>query len=190
MRKNFNLDFLDNKIQEEQQRQQQQARGSSSARRAPSSAGVRRGSTRGGVNQRAGGRPRDEKDGNAEPATTGPDPDDFVIGDDASDISRVATPAVAKDADEAAGDAKVTPEKEEGADDEKGKAKTESNALPEEVQQKLARLESLTKRYQGMVASKPLHRDWHLLFYSQNSTCVDLLRNYRIAHANVASTLR
>ena len=36
-----------------------------------------------------------------------------------------------------------------------------------------------------MVTSTPLHRDWHLLFYSQNSMCLDLLTNYRRAHEHV-----
>lgn len=59
------------------------------------------------------------------------------------------------------------PKKEEGEEKsptEKGKEKAQDNELPEAVQQKLARLESLTSKYKGMLRQNPLQRDWHILF--------------------------
>ncbi|KAK4495949.1 hypothetical protein PRZ48_013217 [Zasmidium cellare] len=195
LQKGLNLDFLDNKIAEEQEKQkQQQQRGGSPARRTPSSA--RRGSGRTASPSKRGGGSRlqvpDGKGGDGtQSATKGPDPDDFVIGDDASDVpSRSTTPAPVKEG----GDAAAAEDKEQGEGKdttamEKGKGPQveEEDGLPLEVRQKLARLDKLTAKYQGMITSKPLHRDWHLLFYSQNSTCLDLLRNYRNAHAHVAA---
>lgn len=100
--------------------------------------------------------------------TKGPDPDDFVIGDDASDISRVATPLPMKEGkDVPVLEMKV--EEKEGGDvkgetldtpaevGEKGKAKEGDDAstepeLPEDVRKRLAKLESLTSKYQGMLS--------------------------------------
>lgn len=83
-----------------------------------------------------------------------PDPEEFVIGDDGSDISRTATPRPVKEGDD-------TPAKEveqgEGKSEgdatavDKGKEKSKSDELPEGVQQKLARLENLTSKYKGMI---------------------------------------
>lgn len=195
LQKGLNLDFLDNKIAEEQEKQKQQQsqqKGASSAKRGGTQ---RRGSGRtGSPSKRAGSRLRvpETKDGAS--TSKAPDPDDFVIGDDASDISRAPTPVPLKEGD---GEEAPTGEKSSGehqqASQNGGKGKrqatggTDDEQLPLEVRQKLAKLESLTARYQGMLVSKPLHRDWHLVFYSQNSTCVDLLRNYRTAHAHVAA---
>lgn len=93
-----------------------------------------------------------------------------MIGDDASDISRVATPLLVREGKEG-----VIPEEkveEKGGEDgarekqdvslssaagEKGKAKEAESAsgdaeLPEEVRRRLAKLESLSGKYQGMLS--------------------------------------
>lgn len=187
--KNFNIDtFLDGKIAEEQAKQNGQGQPSGTPKRSPSNVS-RRGSGRtDSPSQRAGSRLRvPEGDGAA--VSKAPDPDEFVIGDDASDISRTATPKPAKESSEVAakegGDAL---KKDDAPAEGKGKAKAGDSELPEDVVQKLARLENLTSKYKGMVHTTPLHRDWHLLFYSQNALSTELLRNYRAAHARVAQT--
>lgn len=115
-----------------------------------------------------------------------PDPDDFVIGDDASDISRVQTPKPPTDKDGSGMKVENGQDTTSVKDNGKEKQKVDGNEeLPEDVRKKLARLEQLTSKYQGMRSHLALHRDWHLLFYSQNSCCVDLLRNYRSAHKRV-----
>lgn len=195
LQKGLNLDFLDNKIAEEQEKQkqlQQQQQGQPGrVKRTPSTAGRGRG---GGSSKRAGSRLRvpDGRDGS--PAGKTPDPDDFVIGDDQSDTASIMSKPEGRSED--------APNVKEGdAPDDKGKGKQSqtpsqtpaaddgNGELPLEVQQKLTKLENLTTKYQGMFTSGKysLHRDWHLLFYSQNSTCVDLLRNYRTAHKLNAS---
>lgn len=203
---NFSLDFLDNKIAEEQEKQKQQQgqgqkAGAPGLKRSPSSA--RRGSSRiEPPGNRSGSRLRAPDASDGAPAIKGPDPDDFVIGDDESSasISRTATPQPAINEGKDAGSSAATApapastesersrDKDGGSQEgDKGKGKmAPEEELPELVQKKLAHLEKLTARYQGMVTSKPLHRDWHLLFYSQNLTCTDLLRNYRTAHARVS----
>lgn len=124
-----------------------------------------------------------------------PDPEDFVIGDDGSDISRTATPnPPAQESEDAERrDGEQDEKKEETAaaatGSDKGKEKSKADdELPEAVQQKLARLENLTAKYKGMLRQTALHRDWHLLFYSQNALSIELLRNYRAAHARVSQT--
>ena len=214
--KGFNLDsFLDGKIAEEQAKQAQQSRPSSSSspaqRRTPSTAGAsRRSSARtDSPSQRPSSKLRVPDGENATPSK-GPDPEDFVIGDDASDISRATTPVpTPRPVKEGANgpmmeeaettervvekeDAEAKPETQDVATpQEKGKEKVSLPAaedqLPEDVRKKLARLENLTAKYQGMLLTHSLHRDWHLLLYSQNTLCTDLLRNYRTAHARVAS---
>lgn len=189
LQKGLNLDFLDNKIAEEQEKQKQLQQQGSSARvkRTPSSAGRGRGP---GSSKRTGSRLRvpDGRDGS--PASRSPDPDDFVIGDDQSDTASVMSKTEGGN-----DDAPTAKEGDNGVDKDKGKQASTPNktvaddGLPLEVQQKLAKLEKYTTRYQGMFTSGryTLHRDWHLLFYSQNSTCVDLLLNYRTAHKLNAS---
>lgn len=165
LQKGLNLDFLDSKIAEEQEKQkqqQQQSRNGSPAKRTPS---VRRGSGRTdspSTRPRAGSRLRvaDAKAGEAGPATKGPDPDDFVIGDDASDISssRAPTPLPTKEG-EGEGAEKSVKKTEVGASSEgseKGKERADEDGLPLEVRQKLAKLETLTTRYQGMQRPRPL----------------------------------
>lgn len=193
LQKGLNLDFLDNKIAEEQEKQkqlQQQQGSPGRVKRTPSNTGRGRG---GGSSKRTGSRLRvpDGRDGS--PASRSPDPDDFVIGDDQSDSASTMSKA------EGAGDDVARAKEGDAGNDDKGKGKQSATPnqavddgngeLPLEVQQKLAKLEKYTTRYQGMFTSGKysLHRDWHLLFYSQNSTCVDLLRNYRTAHALNAS---
>jgi hypothetical protein len=125
-----------------------------------------------------------------------PDPEDFVIGDDGSDISRTATPipVKAEGEDTESKDGETSDNKKEGdeaAVADKGKASQsngDSSELPDSVQQKLVRLENLTSKYKGMLRQTALHRDWHLLFYSQNALSLELLRNYRAAHARVSQT--
>jgi hypothetical protein len=197
--KNFNIDtFLDSKIAEEQARQTGQPGAAGAApKRSSSNAGPRRGSGRtDSPAKRAGSRLRvPENDGAIAKA---PDPEDFVIGDDGSDISRTATPipAKAEGEDTESKDGEASDTKKEGGEeapaDSKGKAKQSngdsSSELPDSVQQKLVRLENLTSKYKGMLRQTALHRDWHLLFYSQNALSLELLRNYRAAHARVSQT--
>ncbi|KAK3679328.1 Golgin imh1 [Recurvomyces mirabilis] len=160
--KNFNLDaLLDSKIAEEQAKQAKQ---SQSPKRSGSNAGARRNSGRtDSPARRAGSRLRAADAGDAVVTGKSPDPEDFVIGDDASDISRVATPMPTKESADG-------PQDEEGKKDvsastnQKGKEKAvEEDELPDDVRKKLAKLETLTGRYQ------------------------DLLRNYRTAHARVVA---
>ena len=190
--KGFSIDsFLDSKIAEEEARQKKSGQPSGSPRRSPSNAPVRRTSGRtDSPARRAGNRLRVPEGGSVENAGAGkgPDPEEFVIGDDASDISRAATPRPVKETAEGplAEEGKKTQQPDDAPPVDKGKEKAEDE-LPEDVRKKLARLESLTAKYQGMLATTPLHRDWHLLFYSQNSLCIDLLRNYRTAHKRVAA---
>ncbi|CAK4034130.1 hypothetical protein D0863_07982 [Lecanosticta acicola] len=173
LQKGLNLDFLDGKIAEEQEKQkqqQQQHKSGSSAKRSPS---VRRGSGRTGspsTRPRAGSRLRvaDAKVGDGSPAAKGPDPEDFVIGDDLSDMgsSRAPTPLPGKESDGESAEKNVK-KGESGIDSNgssgKGREEAEEEDLPLDVRQKLAKLDTLTARYQ------------------------DLLRNYRTAHAHVAS---
>lgn len=184
--------FLDKQIADEQAKQAQQqgkTPPSSATRRAASGAAGKRNASNAdsAAGRRTASRLRaGEGDGAIPPKT--PDPDDFVIGDDVSDISRVATPLPVKEdafgpiLDEQEGEG----EKQEDNKGKKSEADTRTSteqqpdtpatpadkgkdaapredALPEEVQKKLAKLETLTSRYQ------------------------DLLRNYRTAHARVAS---
>src|ERR1700753_3395927 len=97
--KSFNLDnFLDSKIAEEQAKQAQQSKSSSSGRRTPSNAATaRRSSARpDSPSKRAGSRLR-AQDGDAATPGKAPDPEDFVIGEDTPDISRVTTPMPVKE---------------------------------------------------------------------------------------------
>ncbi|CAK1360317.1 Myosin-10 [Cercospora beticola] len=164
----FGLDFLDNKIAEEQekQKQQQQSQKGGSPARRPSNR-PRRGSGRiDPPGARSGSRLRvpDSRDG--VPLTKGPDPEEFVIGDDdsVSSISRTATPqpSGSEDKSEAAEKGQTEGKEGDAQDGDKGKSKATDDELPEHVQKKLAHLEKLTARYQ------------------------DLLRNYRTAHARVS----
>ena len=78
-----------------------------------------------------------------------------MIGDDASDLSRVPTPQPAKESDGRPVEAKEDAEKD--AEAERGKAAPEDlDELPLEVRQKLAKLETLTSRYQGMLETRNL----------------------------------
>ncbi|KAK4619991.1 Autophagy-related protein 23 [Fulvia fulva] len=171
IRKNFTLDFLDNKIAEEQEKQKKQQQQPLPGKR-PS--------------QRARPNTQDAQPGRAakDPVSKGPDPDSFVIGDDASDISRAATPSAGykhvslngivieptnpapkQDAETVSTTTTLVPGakgKERATDAEPTLPPTEIQ-LPQEVQEKLLKLEQLTSRYQ------------------------DLLRNYRTAHAHVAA---
>ncbi|KAK0842920.1 Golgin imh1 [Friedmanniomyces endolithicus] len=165
--KGFNLDsFLDGKIAEEQAKQGKPAQSPSPARRTPSNAGPRRGSARtASPAQRGGSRLRVAEEGDGTVAGKGPDPEEFVIGDDASDISRAATPKPVKEntdgpvAEEGNADGKQS----SGMPASKGKERAEGDELPEDVRKRLAKLESLTAKYQ------------------------DLLRNYRTAHTRVSA---
>lgn len=157
---NFNLDFLDNKIAEEQEKQKQQqqqqsgSKGPSPVRRTPS--GARRGSGRAdATTQRSGSRLRVPDTNDGVPLTKGPDPSEFVLDDDESvgSISRTATPqpdgkeaaaAAAAEHEQGTGEEGSTPERD------KGKSKAIDDELPEQVQRKLAHLEKLTAKYQGM----------------------------------------
>jgi hypothetical protein len=152
--KGFNLDsFLDSKIAEEQAKQ---AKTSQSSKRTGSNAGQRRPSGRtDSPARRAGSRLRAQEGGDAVIPGKAPDPEDFVIGDDASDVSRVATPRPAKEGAEAVREEEG---RHDGAQDAataagaKGKetaGEVQEQELPEEVRKKLAKLESLTTRYQG-----------------------------------------
>jgi chromosome segregation ATPase len=191
--KNFNIDtFLDSKIAEEQARQTGQPGAAGAAGTAPkrstSNARPRRGSGRtDSPSKRAGSRLR-VPDGDGVIAKA-PDPEDFVIGDEGSDISRTATPKSTKEGEDAESkDGNQGDKREEAPATDKGKEKGNDDELPEAVQQKLARLENLTSKYKGMLRQTALHRDWHLLFYSQNALSLELLRNYRAAHARVSQT--
>ncbi|RYF49409.1 MAG: hypothetical protein EOO38_07975, partial [Cytophagaceae bacterium] len=113
-----------------------------------------------------------------------------------SDISRTATPTPEKEGEEKKAEGKDGGDKGEKKSEDattapppdKGKEKSRDDDLPDGVQQKLARLETLTAKYKGMLRQTALHRDWHLLFYSQNALSTELLRNYRAAHARVSQT--
>jgi len=159
--KGFNLDsFLDNKIAEEQAKQQRQS-SPGSAKRTPSDTGPRRNNTRtGSPSRRAGSRLRAAEGASApEAAGKGPDPEEFVIGDDASDISRVATPRPVKESAEGPlGDAGESAEKQDvDSPPVKKKERADDDEMPEDVRKKLARLESLTNKYQGMHVIEPVH---------------------------------
>lgn len=207
--KGFNLDtFLEGKLAEDEAKkaQQQAQQSRSSTKRTPSTA--RRSSARGGTpsGKRDGSRLR-VPDGESPLPLKGPDPEEFVIGDDASDISgisRVATPKPVKEGedgaplDEKKEDAEQdtsaqptdSPDKQNGASTTgkgKDRAPPADDELPLDVRRRLAKLDTLTTKYQGMLTTKPLHRDWHLLFYSQNMLCTDLLKNYRMAHSRVTA---
>jgi len=154
--KGFNLDsFLDGKIAEEQAKQGKPAQSPSPARRTPSNAGPRRGSARtASPAQRGGSRLRVAEGGDGTVAGKGPDPEEFVIGDDASDISRAATPKPVKEntdgpvAEEGNADGKQS----SGMPASKGKERAEGDELPEDVRKRLAKLESLTAKYQGTLS--------------------------------------
>nr|POF03998.1 golgin imh1 [Quercus suber] len=183
--KGFNLDnFLDPTLAEQQNKKEQQTGKTSTAKKSPSTnngSGRPNGRTA-SPSKRGGSQQRVSETGDAI-LSKAPDPEEFVIGDDASDLSRTNTPKprldkapteTQRDSQDASGAKGKGREKVDGTDE-----------LPEEVRKKLARLEQLTVRYQGMLSNNGLHRDWHLLFYLQNSCCVDLLRNYRSAHKRV-----
>ena len=172
IRKNFGLDFLDDKIAEEQEKQkkQQPLPGKRPQRRTGEATTTR---------PQVGPAPK-------ESASKGPDPENFVIGEDASDVSQNATASGYRHVSlngiviqpsslpwkqdiDAVSKVSNTTTLVPGA---KGKERaTESSTpqvpveieLPAEVQQKLHKLEQLTTRYQ------------------------ELLRNYRTAHAHVAA---
>ncbi|THY91361.1 hypothetical protein D6C92_06318 [Aureobasidium pullulans] len=163
-----NLDsFLDSKIAEEQARQKGQSGTSSPVKRTPSSA-ARRGVSRTESPNRPANRAR--ADSNRGIPAKGPDPSEFVIEDDEAP-SRTATPnpavieASASSSDQSAtatnetepaqSDAPVTDKAQGG-----GKQPEE---LPQDVRQKLRKLEKLESRY------------------------TELLRSYRIAHARVTA---
>ncbi|TKA28358.1 hypothetical protein B0A50_03825 [Salinomyces thailandicus] len=165
--KGFNLDsFLDSKIAEEQARQGQNGSPSRSpVRRQPSNAGGGRGSGRtNSPARRAGGRLKVAEAEGAGPAGKGPDPEEFVIGDDVSEISRAATPRPVKEsAEDPLGVAGEQGKQDAGPAMDKGKEKADNDELPDDVRKKLAKLEHLATKYQ------------------------DLLRNYRTAHARVSA---
>lgn len=180
--KGFNLDsFLESKIAEDEAKKaQQQAQSSSrpgSARRTPSSA--RRSGARSGTpsGRREGSRLR-VPDGESPLPVKSPDPEEFVIGDDASDISRAATPRPVREGEDGPileektetsqqdGDIASTTPSPEGQDVTstptaagKEKAVPTEDELPLEVRRKLAKLDTLTTKYQGMHMTLPLHRD-------------------------------
>ncbi|EME76946.1 uncharacterized protein MYCFIDRAFT_180596 [Pseudocercospora fijiensis CIRAD86] len=194
LQKGFNLDFLDNKIAEEQEKQKQdkQQKSGSPAKRTPSNATRTTSGRTDSPSKRPSSRLRVPEGKDGSPAKA-PDPDDFVIGDDESvnSLSRIPTPQpISKDGegDERKDGGKQDEGQAEAGDKGKEKAR-DADELPQEVQVKLRKLDALTAKYQGMLTSRApsLHRDWHLLFYSQNSTCIDLLRNYRTAHQRVAA---
>ncbi|QIW95373.1 hypothetical protein AMS68_000891 [Peltaster fructicola] len=174
--KSLNLEsFLDPKIAEEQAKHNaaNSGRSSTSAARSPSArrnAGPARNGSPG---------PRSTQSKVADPLSVSagkePDPEDFVIGEDGSDMSRTATPRPVKElADTPATerDAEKQPKEDKLPSNEKSPTKSSDDVLPEDIRKKLAKLEMLTQKYQ------------------------DLLRNYRTAHARVAliepfeSTLR
>ncbi|OQO01265.1 hypothetical protein B0A48_12818 [Cryoendolithus antarcticus] len=163
--KSFNLDnFLDSKIAEEQAKQNKPGQSGSPAKRSTSN--VRRGSGRtDSPSRRAGGKLK-VPDADGGDGGKAPDPDDFVIGDDASDISRVATPRPIKEGDAAPTAEDAVNGEQNDTSPSKGKeaARPDDNQLPEDVTQKLARLETLSMKYK------------------------ELLRNYRAAHARVSQT--
>jgi hypothetical protein len=163
LQKNFNLDFLDNKIAEEQEKQKQAAASQSSgpAKRAPGSAtGQSRSSGRGdAANSRASGRAKasDTITGDVVPSARGADPDDFAIGDDSNDISRVTTPMPRTDPHEPSEstqsgepsekmDAKI---EKDSAGVQKSLEKPAEDELPLAVRQKLAKLDTLSTKFQG-----------------------------------------
>lgn len=98
---------------------------------------------------------------NTENPGKGPDPEEFVIGDDASDLSRAVTPAPATGDGESqpaelgkmmnAQDVKSPPVKGKEKDSEQSKSEQVpgNDELPQDVRKKLARLEMLTAKYQG-----------------------------------------
>lgn len=175
LQNNFNLDFLDNKIAEEQEKQKQsqpgqKAGGSSPAKRA--AAGTRRASNRTDSPNTRGSssRLRVPEQRDASPQVKGPDPDDFVIGDDESGastttISRTGTPQPqpGKEGDDGGeGKEGTTDEgKKDTVSKEKDKATAPANdgneELPEHVRRKLAQLEKLTAKYQGVYALSTTH---------------------------------
>ncbi|KAI7710856.1 hypothetical protein KC353_g9392, partial [Hortaea werneckii] len=164
--KGFNLDsFLDSKIAEEQAKQGQQGSPSRSpVKRQSSNAGGRSNSRADSSNRRAGSRLRVAEAEGAAPAGKGPDPEEFVIGDDSADISRAATPKPAQEGEEGPpGEGIEKSKQDEDSPAVKGKEKADSDGLPDDVRKKLAKLEHLTAKYQ------------------------DLLRNYRTAHARVSA---
>lgn len=146
--KGFNLDnFLDGKIAEEESNQKKPA-GSNPAKRSPSN--VRRGSARTESPRRANSRLRVPDAGNA--ASNGgssPDPEDFVIGDDASDISRAATPTPSKEMAEGPLDQKAGKDDAPSQEAGKGNGNKADEELPKDVQQKLRKLDNLSAKYQG-----------------------------------------
>lgn len=202
--KGFNLDtFLEGKIAEDETKKAQQQ--SSSTNRTPSTA--RRPGARGGASsgKRESSRLR-VPDAESPLPTKGPDPEDFVIGDDASDISgisRAATPKPVKEGEDRpilekkvegseqddSAQAAASPEKQDDTSvTGKGREKSvvADDELPLDVRRKLARLDTLSTKYQGMLTDKPLNREWHP-FYLQHMLCTDLLKNYRTAHSRVAA---
>ena len=115
-----------------------------------------------GAHCRADGSRLRAPDGESGAVVKGPDPEEFVIGDDASDISRTATPRPQKDAteppvveDEREPSAKAEAQDKQDASlsKKKGKEKQETDeTLPEDVRKKLTRLDNLTAKYQGMLS--------------------------------------
>lgn len=141
--------FLDGKIAEEESKQKRPS-GSSPAKRSPSN--VRRGSGRPESPRRGNSRLKTTDAGNAG-SNGGPslDPEEFVIGEDGSDISRVTTPMPTKETTEGPLDHREAPAKDDATapDTDKGKGKESDDELPKDVQQKLRKLDTLSAKYQG-----------------------------------------
>nr|POF13205.1 golgin imh1 [Quercus suber] len=159
--KGFNLDnFLDPTLAEQQNKKEQLSSKTSAAKgSASTNNGLRRTNGRGASPSTRGGSQQRAPEAGDAIVSKAPDPEDFVIGDDTSDLSRTNTSKSHPD--------KTSDEVQGGSQDAsvpKGKSreKADSNEeLPDDVRKKLARLEQLTAKYQ------------------------DLLRNYRSAHKRV-----
>jgi hypothetical protein len=165
LQKNFSLDFLDNKIAEEQEKQKQVAASKSSGpgttKRAPGGAtGQSRSSGRGdAATTRTSGRtkPSDTIIVDGITSARGADPDDFAIGDDSNDTSRVTTPlprtnpheqseTTESDGTNENMDSKTA---EDSVDVQKNVGKPAEEELPSAVRQKLAKLDTLSTKFQG-----------------------------------------
>ena len=170
--KGFNLDaFLDGKIAEEEAKKAQEAGASAqlsphvSARGTASRASSRTGTGVAASPSRRGTSRLRAPDEGVGVSFRAPDPDDFVIGDDVSvsDISRAGTPlpkteglnagAVEEEQSKAGRLTTMSPEKRATPSQISpavDKAAPGDKRLPEDVHKKLAKLESLTTKYQGM----------------------------------------
>lgn len=90
--------------------------------------------------------------------TRAPDPDEFAIGDDSTEISRATTPRPTVEDEKQTGNVKAPDrDNEDGAKKQDAQAAPKPSApaaateeLPPAVRQKLAKLETLTAKYQGM----------------------------------------